>query len=105
MKLEGQLTAKHPEWEMNDRDLFGRTDFHCGTVCIDGKTHELLDKCFPTVDPSGTAKVLSGIALFCQNPEKIKKGLLKNGQSCYNAIDRTVRKGKSHGEQLSEFAG
>ena len=25
--------------------------------------------------------------------KKLKKGLLKNGQSCYNVIDRTVRKG------------
>ena len=51
MKLEGQLIAKHPEWEMSDRDLFGRTDFIKGTVSIDGREHELLDKSFPTVAP------------------------------------------------------
>ena len=51
MKLEGQLIAKHPEWDMQDRDLFGRTDFMAGTVTVDGRTHELLDRSFPTVDP------------------------------------------------------
>ncbi|MBP5580436.1 MAG: fructose-bisphosphatase class III, partial [Ruminococcus sp.] len=50
MKLEGQLIAKHPEWEMSDRDIFGRTDFTKGTVTINGIEHELLDKSFPTVD-------------------------------------------------------
>ena len=46
MKLEGQLIAKHLEWEMSDRDIFGRTDFAKGTVTINGIEHELLDKSF-----------------------------------------------------------
>ncbi|WP_303804385.1 fructose-1,6-bisphosphatase [Ruminococcus flavefaciens] len=62
MKLEGQLIAKHPEWEMTDRDLFGRTDFIKGTVTIDGREHELLDKSFPTVDPESPLNLSEGEA-------------------------------------------
>ena len=46
MKLEGQMIAKHPEWEMSDRDLFGRTDFINGTVTVNGKIYELLDRTY-----------------------------------------------------------
>ena len=62
MKLEGQLIAKHPEWEMTDRDLFGRTDFVKGTVTIDGREHELLDKSFPTVAPESPLNLSEGEA-------------------------------------------
>jgi len=62
MKLEGQLIAKHPEWEMTDRDLFGRTEFIKGTVTIDGREHELLDKSFPTVDPESPLNLSEGEA-------------------------------------------
>jgi len=62
MKLEGQLIAKHPEWEMTDRDLFGRTDFVKGTVTIGGREHELLDKSFPTVDPESPLNLSEGEA-------------------------------------------
>lgn len=60
LKLEGQLIAKHPEWEMQDRDLFGRTDFINGTVTADGRVHELLDRSFPTVDPDSPLTLSEG---------------------------------------------
>ncbi len=62
MKLEGQLIAKHPEWEMSDRDLFGRTDFINGTVMVNGKEHSLLDRSFPTVDPESPLSLTEGEA-------------------------------------------
>lgn len=62
MKLEGQLIAKHPEWEMSDRDLFGRTDFVNGTVMVNGKEHSLLDRSFPTVDPKSPLSLTEGEA-------------------------------------------
>ena len=36
---------------MADRNLLHRIDFEKGTIEIDGKTYELKDKYFPTVDP------------------------------------------------------
>lgn len=36
---------------MDDRNLLHRIDFEKGTIDINGKTYEMLDKNFPTVDP------------------------------------------------------
>ncbi len=50
-KLEGQLLDRHPEYGMDDRKLFAKTDFRTGTVEIDGTVYPLSDTHFPTVDP------------------------------------------------------
>lgn len=49
-KLEGQLLKKHPEYEMNHRLILDKIDIKKGTVTIDGKTYELNDTYFPTID-------------------------------------------------------
>ncbi len=49
-KLEGQIIKRHPEWEMEDRNLLHRIDRAAGTIDIGGKTHELSDALFPTID-------------------------------------------------------
>jgi fructose-1,6-bisphosphatase-3 len=51
-KLEGQLSRRHPEWEMEHRNLLHRIDHAAGTVEIDGRVHPLRDTHFPTVDPA-----------------------------------------------------
>ena len=80
MKLEGQLIAKHPEWEMTDRDIFGRTDFAKGTVTIEGREHELLDRSFPTVDPKspltlseGEAELMNVMKASFRHSEKLQR--------------------------------
>ena len=80
MKLEGQLIAKHPEWEMSDRDLFGRTDFINGTVMVNGKEHRLLDRSFPTVDPKspltlteGEAELMKVLKASFRHSEKLQR--------------------------------
>lgn len=50
-KLEGQLIKRRPGFEMDNRLLLDKIDYEKGTIAIDGKTYELLDKNFPTVDP------------------------------------------------------
>ena len=50
LKLESQLIKRHPEWGMDDREVFSLIDPENGTVQLNGKTYELLDKNFPTVD-------------------------------------------------------
>ena len=52
MKLENQLLLRHPEYGMADRILLPKVDFVNGTVEVEGKTYEMLDKFFPTVDPA-----------------------------------------------------
>ncbi|EWM54743.1 fructose-bisphosphatase class III [Ruminococcus flavefaciens] len=80
LKLEGQLIAKHPEWEMQDRDIFSRTDFAKGTVTIDGREYELLDKSFPTVDPAsplalseGEAELMNVLKASFRHSEKLQR--------------------------------
>lgn len=51
LKLEGQLMKRHPEYGMDSRRLFERTDFRSGSVVVDGVTYRLKDSFFPTVDP------------------------------------------------------
>ena len=60
LKLEGQLIERHPEWDMADRDIFRQVDFVRGTVKLYGKTHELLDRYFPTVDSRDPLKLTDG---------------------------------------------
>ena len=57
LKLESQLIAKYPEWQMTNRDIFGSVDFLSGTVEIKGTTHKLKDAYFPTVDASNPSQL------------------------------------------------
>ncbi len=49
-KLEGQVTKRNPEFELDHRNLLHRIDAREGNVTIDGRTHALLDRAFPTMD-------------------------------------------------------
>lgn len=51
-KLEGQMIARHPEWELDHRRLLRSVDFEKGTVVVDGRTYPLRDRHLPTVDPA-----------------------------------------------------
>lgn len=51
-KLQGQLAKKRPDFHMDDRAVLDYIDFQNGTFTQNGKTYELLDKNFPTVDPA-----------------------------------------------------
>ncbi|RFC44923.1 MAG: 6-bisphosphatase-3 [Verrucomicrobia bacterium] len=48
-KLEGQLLARHPEWQMESRRLLHRIDAE-GFIVLDGIRHPLKDNYFPTLD-------------------------------------------------------
>ncbi|MBC2389172.1 fructose-1,6-bisphosphatase [Listeria booriae] len=51
-KLEGEIIARHPEFEMEHRLLLNMIDYKAGTVTIKGKTYPLKDAHFPTIDPA-----------------------------------------------------
>jgi fructose-1,6-bisphosphatase-3 len=51
-KLEGQMIARHPEWELDHRRLLRNIDLEKGTVVVDGRTYPLRDRHLPTVDPA-----------------------------------------------------
>ena len=51
-KLEGQMIARNPDWQMDHRRLLHRIDHGKGTIEVDGVTYPLRDKLFPTIDPA-----------------------------------------------------
>lgn len=52
LKLEGQIIARHPEYDMDERMLLEHIDTAAGTVNIGGKVYPLRDSDFPTIDPA-----------------------------------------------------
>lgn len=62
LKLEGALLRDHPEYGLDDRRLFEKTDFRAGTVTVNGRVCALRDTCFPTVDPDDPLRLTEGEA-------------------------------------------
>lgn len=50
-KLEGQLIAKYPEFNMDNRRLLHKIDFKNGTVELENGIYPMKDMNFPTIDP------------------------------------------------------
>lgn len=48
-KLEGQTILRHPEYELDSRNLLHLIDYDHGTITIDGNTYQMEDTNFPTV--------------------------------------------------------
>ncbi len=59
-KLEGELIMRHPEWNMDARLLLDKVDYEKGTITIEGREYEMLDKAFPTIDPANPFKLSEG---------------------------------------------
>lgn len=51
-KLEGQMIARNPDWEMDHRRLLHRIDLGRGCITIDGVEYALRDLHLPTFDPA-----------------------------------------------------
>lgn len=67
-KSEGRLIKKHPEYDMNDRIMLERINYDNYTIDIEGKTYELKDKNFPTIDRNDPLK-------FSEEEEQLMKSL------------------------------
>lgn len=50
-KVEGQASRRNPDFHLEGRNLLHKINFQEGTVEVNGKTYEMLDTNFPTVDP------------------------------------------------------
>ncbi|OGH61063.1 MAG: fructose 1,6-bisphosphatase [Candidatus Lindowbacteria bacterium RIFCSPLOWO2_12_FULL_62_27] len=59
-KLEGQAVRRNPEFELDHRNLLHRMDPGAGTVTVDGKSHPLRDRNFPTIDGADPYRLTSG---------------------------------------------
>lgn len=56
-KLEGQIIKNHPDFLMDGQLLLEKINHENGTIAFDGKTYNLNDKSFPTVDPKDPYKL------------------------------------------------
>ena len=63
-KVEGDMIRRHPEYEMDKRQLLSAVDFENGTVTVEGKTYPMLDMNFPTIDPQNPLKLTKGEELL-----------------------------------------
>lgn len=96
LKLEAQLIAAHPEWEMEERNMFVKADFSNAEIEIGGKKYPLLDANFPTVspdDPSALSSAENELMAILENSflhsEKLQRHvrfLLSKG-SMYNVCN------------------
>lgn len=50
-KLEGQVVMRNASFGMDNRLLLDKIDYKKGVITIDGKSYDLLDTNFPTVNP------------------------------------------------------
>lgn len=80
LKLEGKLIAKHPEWEMQERNVFAKTDFALGEVEFGGRIYKLKDTDFPTVDSEcplalseGEQELMNVLANSFRHSEKLHR--------------------------------
>ncbi|MBS7299100.1 MAG: fructose-1,6-bisphosphatase [Eubacteriales bacterium] len=79
-KLEGQILAAHPEFEMENHLLLDKIDFEKGTVRINDKDYPMLDTNLPTVDPESPytltaeeAELMEGLRVSFLHSEKLQK--------------------------------
>jgi fructose-1,6-bisphosphatase-3 len=50
-KLEGEVTKRRPQYQMEDRLLLDKINYSQGTICLNDTEYPLLDNYFPTIDP------------------------------------------------------
>ena len=50
-KLEDQLIARRPDFEIGHRKMLSNINFKTGEILIEGKVYQLKDTYFPTIDP------------------------------------------------------
>ncbi|MDD6269119.1 MAG: fructose-1,6-bisphosphatase [Oscillospiraceae bacterium] len=79
-KLDGQLEEEYPEFGMEDRRLLHKMDLKKGTVEIDGREYELLDRNFPTIDPENPYELTEG-----------EKAVIKKLQSAFVHCEKLQR--------------
>ena len=80
LKLEAQVIARNPDFDLQGRDFLNHIDFAAGTVDHHGTVYPLLDCDFPTVDPAApttlTAEeghVIAGLVRSFAESERLQR--------------------------------
>ena len=79
-KLEGAIIKKHPEYEMDDRLLLDKINYKKGKIYINGKTYDLVEDYFPTINPNSPYElsmkekdVVKKLVKSFKNSEKLQR--------------------------------
>lgn len=79
-KLEGAIIKKHPEYEMDDRLLLDKINYEKGKIYINGKTYDLVEDYFPTINPNNPYElsmkekdVVKKLVKSFKNSEKLQR--------------------------------
>ncbi|MCQ2255324.1 MAG: fructose-1,6-bisphosphatase [Bacteroidaceae bacterium] len=94
-KVEAQIAARHPEWEMADRDLLSALNFEKKTCTINGKEYEMNSFNFPTIDPANPTALT-----------KEEKALMKSLHHSFRVCEKLQKHTRmilSHGCMYSIF--
>jgi len=88
-KIEGAVIRRNPEFEMDDRLILDKVNYAEGIIELDGKTYQMRDNYFPTVDPEDpyalTAEEMDVLEklersfLNCEKMQKHARFLFNNG--------------------------
>ena len=80
LKLEAQVIARNPDFDLQGRDFLNHIDFAAGTVDYHGTVYPLLECDFPTVDPAApttlTAEeghVIAGLVRSFAESERLQR--------------------------------
>ena len=80
LKLEAQVIARNPNFDLQGRDFLNHIDFAAGTVDYHGTVYPLLDCDFPTVDPAAPttltaeeAHVIAGLVRSFAESERLQR--------------------------------
>ena len=80
LKLEAQVIARNPDFDLQGRDFLNHIDFAAGTVDYHGTVYPLLDCDFPTVDPAAPttltaeeAHVIVGLVRSFAESERLQR--------------------------------
>lgn len=80
LKLEAQVIARNPDFDLAGRDFLNCIDFAEGTINYFGKVYPLLDCDFPTVDPAAPTtltadeqKVVAGLVRSFAESERLQR--------------------------------
>ncbi len=96
-KLEGQLIKRNPNFNMDDRLLLDKIDYHNKTIIINNMLYKLKDTDFPTIDKSSPYKLtneeeelvnqLSSSFLHSEKLQRHVKFLYTHGSiyKCFNS--------------------
>ena len=88
-KVESQIIAKHPEWNMNSRCLFEHVDYQNGTIDLQGKTYKMSSCSFPTINPAAPSEL--------SPEEKVLIGKLHHSFSVCEKLHKHIRVMLQHG--------